>query len=732
MIYNCPRCNAKVPEKAQFCANCGLKRRGTQPIPVTPATANAAPLSRTSEELAPTPANTPERGQKLPAIPKREVQPHVKRVPARPNSGSYNTLPVQPARLAQPAPANSEEQRQGFTPTIERNQNNPSTPLPPTNLIRPVGTWKTQTPSPYIAQSAQADRPQLKNASPLQAAPTNGSDVKSAPSPDSSAIRPGPEIQTHIPETPQRSSYTTLNDVASMVNGGVMRNVGEQRSSYNVPMPVWPEKLPKPQQFQLIESALQQQGRGSPLTNVPNGVFPARVAQVRPPFIEANEHFAQDDTSSESYVATSAAAERWRTSWRDRQRSEAGPAMSASRGQSLVPEPLMAMQSSFVRMRAIIIPKSSHATLRFWLSLILMVCVMGGLAAFIASTFQTAPDSASQGTQQSVAQPPNLSIAGTPMGTIVQGQFLHLHGDNFAAGAPISFLLDGTATIKSADGRPLSVLTSEQGSFDVAIPITATWSAGAHIMQAHDSIHNQNAYLNIDISLAAPTVTTSKEMALSAKQLTFQASVEQGKPKEQFVTLTNTSSAPLLWTARAVVENNLSWLNIDESTNSGHLNINGITSVGINVIVNGLTATAKPYTGKIIFTINANEQLTLPVVLQLVHGTPEISLNPNPLIGMLSPTGGSCQANTTLLVVNLSSEQVSWSISLNGVASTHIAFLQLGKPKLQGSLAPTGQQGDSTMLTLQCVHVKNGDVYHFAFNANAIAWPEVVTIQAVQ
>ncbi len=475
---------------------------------------------------------------------------------------------------------------------------------------------------------------------------------------------------------------------------------------------------------------MQQQGRGSPQPNVANEQLPVRVAKGRPPLIEAHEQFALDDNSSASYIATSVAAERWRTSWRNRQRSEAGPATSASRGQSMVQEPLMAMQNSLFRMRAILLPKSSHANLRFWITLLLMVCVIGGLAAFIASTFQTVPDSASQSLQKSVTQPPNLSISGTPTATIAQGQSLHLQGDNFAAGASISFLLDGTMAIKGANGLVLSVLASDLGSFDVIIPIASTWSAGSHILQAHDNKHNQSAYLNIDITLAEPAVTTSREIALSAKQLTFQAVMGQGNPKEQFVTLTNkTATSSLQWTARAIVNNNLSWLNINESTISGNLTVNGTASIGINAIVNALTASSKPYAGEIIFTIDASEQLTLPVVLQLSNGTPEISLNPNPLIGMLSPAGGSCQANTTLLVVNLSNEQLSWSISLNSVSSTHIAFLQLGKPKVQGMLAPTGQPGDSTMLTLQCVHVKNGDVYHFAFNANTISWPGVVTIQ---
>ncbi|HEV7234895.1 MAG TPA: hypothetical protein VGN15_01860, partial [Ktedonobacteraceae bacterium] len=281
-------------------------------------------------------------------MPTRTVQPHVRRIPARPNSGSY------PAQPVQPAPANSQEQMQGYTPATDHAQNTPSTPVPPTSLIRPVGAWTTQAPSPNPAQYAQTK------------------------------------------------------------------------------MPVWPGQLPlPPQPAQPIEHTMQQQGRGSPLPNAAVGQLPVGVARGRPPLIEAHEQFAQDDNDSESYLATSVAAERWRTSWRNRQRSEAGPATSASRGQSLVQEPLMAMQNSLVRMRAIVVPKKlqeSQVNLRFWITLLLMICIIGGLAVFIAATFQTVPDSASQGIQQSVAQPPNLSISGTPTATIAQGQSLHLHG----------------------------------------------------------------------------------------------------------------------------------------------------------------------------------------------------------------------------------------------------------------------------------------------------------------
>src|SRR2546421_13026272 len=83
------------------------------------------------------------------------------------------------------------------------------------------------------------------------------------------------------------------------------------------------------------------------------------------------DDFNEIEDNFESYAATSKAAERWRTSWRNRQLSEAGPATSVLRGQLAVSEPLMAMEHSLVRMSAIIAPSGKQnkhkPSLSFWL-----------------------------------------------------------------------------------------------------------------------------------------------------------------------------------------------------------------------------------------------------------------------------------------------------------------------------------------------------------------------------
>ena len=464
---------------------------------------------------------------------------------------------------------------------------------------------------------------------------------------------------------------------------------------------------------------------------IPTSQLPPDIVKGRPPLIEIGEQFSDDEDGGESYIATSVAAEHWRTSWRNRQRNEAGPATFVSRGQATVSEPLMSMQQSLARMRAILLPKKTTFNLRFWITLFLMLCILGGLIAFIGATYHTNADTASQSIAQNDVPLPGLTLQGTPQATVKQGQSLALHGENFDIGAPIIFLLDGTLAINGTNKRELSVLVSDQGTFDVSIPVPLTWAAGPHMIQAFDNKNEQSAYLNIDVTLAGNATTISSNLSLSTQLVTFHAVVGQQEPSEQFVTLTNSNTtSSLQWTARAEANADLTWLDVDNSTISGTLPVGGTTTIGITASVAGLRASSTPYSGNIVFTINQNEQLTLPVTLQLVNSPPEISINPNPLIGVVSATGDSCQPNSTLLLVNLSDEPVRWSLSMDSSTAAHIAFMSGGKAALQGNLAPAGQPTDNTLLTLQCQHVKSGATYHFSVHANAIAWPEVVTILA--
>jgi len=361
----------------------------------------------------------------------------------------------------------------------------------------------------------------------------------------------------------------------------------------------------------------------------------------------------------------------------------------------------------------------------------LLVSLIGGLAAYIGYTYLPNVDSAARLDAPVDIPQPGLRLQGTQVATIVQGQPLHLHGDNFNAGAPIIFLLDGDTTISNSNGRQIAVLASDQGSFDVAVP-TLVWPVGTHVITAQDNKDGQSAYLNIQVNLKASGDTANADMAVSVfPRLTFQATVGQGNLPKKVITLTNkNTTTPLEWTAMVTVDKNLSWLIIDPATTSGNISIGGTGKLGVSVDIAGLKSNSKPYTGKIVFTINKREQLTLPVELQIQDAAAEIVISPNPLVAVLDVSGNACQADAQLLLVNISNAAISWSIDLNDKSSQHIQFMHAGEPAMQGQLAPAGQQGDTQVLTLQCIHVQNGQVYSFTVTANNVPWSATVLIQA--
>ncbi|MDQ6660202.1 MAG: hypothetical protein M3Z24_04465, partial [Chloroflexota bacterium] len=214
---------------------------------------------------------------------------------------------------------------------------------------------------------------------------------------------------------------------------------------------------------------------------------------------------------SPSLTATSRAAEHWRTSWRNRQHAEAGPATEVSRGQSAVPEPLMAMQHSLMRMRAIILPDKAdehNSRVRFWCSLLLILGLMSLSGAYIFSTFLPQASIAHPAAPGETTLSPHLTVASPQSATIAQGQALHIYGEHFRGGDPIRFVLDSSRILNGTNGKEITVVASDQGNFDVVVPITPLWTPGLHILQADDKKTGQSAYLNVQISSGRGSLST--------------------------------------------------------------------------------------------------------------------------------------------------------------------------------------------------------------------------------
>jgi hypothetical protein len=450
--------------------------------------------------------------------------------------------------------------------------------------------------------------------------------------------------------------------------------------------------------------------------------------------------FEESEPGLERLESTSRAAEHWRQSWRDRQRAEAGPAENVSRGQAAVPMPLMAMQQSLARIRAIIIAneeqEGSNRNTGFWITMLLIICLICGLGAYIISSYLPgSPFGTAQNVQPPGAVQPSLVIQGTQPAAFVYGQSLRLHGEHLGANDTISFLLDTTQPIVDTSGRNISVQTNGQGTFDATIPVGNDWTAGSHVIEALDTHTNQFAYLTIEVQPSGTPVKTSSNLALllsgqPLQELSFNAVVGQNNPSQRF-TLSNTSGAPLKWSAAAIANNNLTWLTIDDNHSSGTLNISGTDTIGISANIMGLKSSTQPYTGQIIFTINDREQLTLPVQLMVNNAPSELVFSPDPVIAHFVP-GGTCQTGqngASLTLINLGEKVVSWKLGLDANTRSHLHFF----PSDQGTLAPSDQStpqfSSIKVLTLTCSGVQIGSSFTITLYANGAQWTEQIFIQ---
>lgn len=476
-------------------------------------------------------------------------------------------------------------------------------------------------------------------------------------------------------------------------------------------------------------------GQGPAVHNAPAGRLPVEVVRGQQGIIQGGRSGAE---GFESIIATGKAAEHWRESWRQRQHDEAGPATAVSRGQASVPQPLLVMQNSFVRMRAIILPKQQQqerGSLSFWISILLMACIILGLGAFIFSTYLPASTKlTSQLAPPASTGQPMLSVSGTPAASVAPGQVLHVHGKNFPVGDPIIFYLDTTIPINGTDGRQLAATVGDQGTFDVTIPIPAstTWSVGSHSIEALDNRTQQNAYLNITVLLnGTPTTTGAFAFSLQNKpvtKLSFTGIAGENDPAPQHISIENTTSMPLNWNATAATDDNLSWLHIDDDHTGGQMQANGSDTLGIGIWLSGLQSSKNPYTGSIIFTINSadgsqqlTQQLTLPVELLVKDAPTEMVFSPNPVVGVSS--GGTCNPGSSLTLINLGTSFITWNVNMDANGQGHIMFN--GKSSLSGQLAA----GATTTLALTCNGVQNGQVYSMTISANGAQYRALVSIQ---
>lgn len=582
-------------------------------------------------------------------------------------------------------------------------QAGPNQKLPPLVQAKPANAPEGSRPPAGPAMNSAAPQPglpplQAQQRGPAPVAGNSGTPPVSLPGiqPVRTSTPPMQNPNSGRPNMPSSGSPAQAPKLPPLAGNGAAPSAVIQ------PLP----ETPRQQSPMQPRPAMPMGNAAPPRIANGNGLPPGAGMIMAPGQIPPGMYPNPGGAAPESLAATSQAAEHWRKSWLDRQRAEAGPAIGIARGQSPVAEPLMKMQTSFLRMRALAGPNNGSSqgmSFSFWVAIGMIVCLIIGLGSYVIYTYLPGAPLQTQLNTASSAPDPTLTFVSTAKNppaipTIKAGQTFEVQGSYFGANQTITFILNNTQLATKAQ-------SSAQGSFTTTLSIPANTLAGAYALQAQNNSTGKHAFLNIQVLPTTQTSTTNV-LTLSVANLKFTGAVAGGNPPAQPITLTNQNAATLNWTATAITNNGINWLVVENNQVEGTLGANGTTAMSIGVSTAGLISGT--YTGIVAFTVTGQGQVILPVTLQMGVKNIELSVAPNPVVAVYQP-GGTC-GTATMTLIDLSNSPINWNVQDDRtVDMQHIAIN--GKTGAMGVITPDATTGPTAVLNLTCTGVNLNDTY---------------------
>ena len=603
----------------------------------------------------------------------------------------------------------------------------PSTP-PPSGNYKPVGSMRSIKVEPKQNSLIVSGKEQVQ--------------MTSTPPPPKHLVQAvQPQSAPYVPETPPLSKGNSL--TGRYVAGQETRQAPTPPAPTRRIVPQTPQQMPLRSAQRPQASVMPETSRpgSSTMRQIPQSPVPASSRQSyewglgMPDTVslsDSSPYTPYSDIDNKSLSATNKAAEQWHKSWRDRQHDEAGPAVNVSRGQASVPEPLLAMQHSIVRMRAIVMPKNKdkQSNLGFWMIVIMMFCLFAGLISYIVSTYLPGTKLASQSITTSISHTdPTLAFQqqSSTQTSLTAGQTIHVQGASFGPNDQIIFLLDTTTLNGTAT-------TDSHGSFNATLTIPSTELAGAYALQAQDNHTGQHAFLNFTVT-SSTTNTTSLSLSVQGNlvsSLAFTSIVGQNNPPQKNVAITNNGSTTLQWSVSAITNDTTDWLTIADKQTGGQLDPQQSTNINVGVITQGLGVNDKnhPYKGDIIFTVANQGQVILPVQLQVVETGIEVIISPNPVTAAPSTTTpGGCQ-DASLTLVNLNNTFINWTVKPSDDYNAQHIHVD-GQTTESGTLTASGSNDDTKVVQLTCIGVQLGKSYTLTvyYNGQAESVPVNISNQ---
>jgi hypothetical protein len=251
---------------------------------------------------------------------------------------------------------------------------------------------------------------------------------------------------------------------------------------------------------------------------------------------------------------------------------------------------------------------------------------------------------------------------------------LQLSGSGFAARHILTLSRDAHTLLQDAQGQHLRPVTSKEGTFSIALPVTALWSIGVHRLQA--STDNLVATTSVTI---APAATGPPLLQLGSSHIDMGAS-NAGTMTQKNMTLTNTGGGQVHWSAQSSVP----WLSLQP--------VSGVFvgNAAVSLTANRTNLPPQAYLGQVIFTQAGGGSQILHVSMIVNTMPADLMLSTASLAFTGTPT--QSPAGQTIVLQNSGGQTLDWT----GASTTADGASWLSVTPASGILGP----GTSAILTV--------------------------------
>jgi outer membrane protein assembly factor BamB len=267
--------------------------------------------------------------------------------------------------------------------------------------------------------------------------------------------------------------------------------------------------------------------------------------------------------------------------------------------------------------------------------------------------------------------------------------FAYTQGDPAPAAFPITVTNNGTGTLSfsassnaswlSASPPSGSAPATEQASVNVTNLATGTYT-GQITITANGA---QGSPATVDVTLVVSAVTPQPVLSVSPTALTFNYTIGSAQPSPATLTVSNTGTGTLIFTANS----NQPWLSVSPASGTA------TQAESVSVSTTGLAAGT--YSGQIVITATGatGSPVTIPVTLNVVNASTGGSAD-WPMVNRDPSHSGFAANDLSITTSNVSTLALQWNTPVDGkvvAQPLYVAAVQVAGQTVDVVIAATAQ-----------------------------------------